>query len=153
MGTHSLPIWEKRVILVAQEDFSSWKSFVSLSRRPLAPASHDFSGGNQFDTSLTTWRRLANYRSPHQPFDRTAGISRLARLVGLIRSLQEVSCRTGAAVIGPAEKDGRLKPALARRPLGDDNTRVAPVSARAHSSRFIHVSRQVLEKIRDQRTT
>ena len=34
-------------------------------------------------------------------------------------------------MIGPAEKDGRLKPALARRPLGDDRTRVAPVSARA----------------------
>jgi len=149
MGTHSLPIWEKRVILVAQEDFSFWKSFGSLVPRPLAQASDEFAGGHESATSPTTWRRLANYRSPHRPFDRAAGISRLARLFGLIRSLQEVSCRTGAAVIEPAEKDGRLKPALARRPLGDDRTRVAPVSARAQSSRFIHVSRQVLEKIRD----
>ena len=153
MGTHSLPIWEKRVILVAQEDFSSCKSSDAVVRRPLAQARDDFAGGHESAMSLTTWRRLATDRSPHQPFDRTAGISRLARLIGLIRSLQEVSRRTGAAVIGPAEKDGRLKPALARRPLGDDRTRVAPVSARARSSRFIPVSRQVLGKIRDERTT
>src|SRR5580700_2233819 len=144
MGTHSLPIWEKRVILVAQEDFSSCKSSDSLVPRPVAPASDDVAGGNQSDTSPTTWRRLATYRAPLQPFDRTAGIGRLATLIGLIRSLQEVSCRTGAAVIEPAEKDGRLKPALACRPLGDNTTRVAPVPARAQSSRTIHVARQVL---------
>jgi hypothetical protein len=148
MGTQSLPIWEKRVILVAQEDFSFWKPLDSLVRRPLAQASDDFSGGNESAASLTMWRRLANYRSPCRPFDRAAGISRLAGLIGLIRSLQEVSCRTGAAVIGPAEKDGRLKPALARRPLGDDRTRVAPVSARAQSSRSVHLARQLFEKIR-----
>jgi hypothetical protein len=154
MGTPSLPIWEKRVILVAQEDFSSWNSTDALVRQPLAhgcaeQAIDGLSGGDEC-ASLT---RLATHRSPHQPFDRTVGISLLAALIGLIRSLQEVSCRTGAAVIEPAEKDGRLKPALACRPLGDNRTRVAPVPARAQSSRSIHVARQVSEKIRHQRTT
>jgi hypothetical protein len=75
MGTHSLPIWEKRVILVAQEDFSSWKSFASLGRRPLEQASRDFSRGNQSDTSLTTWRRLG---TTAVRIDRSIGLPELA---------------------------------------------------------------------------
>jgi len=133
----SLALWEKRVILVAQEDFSGWKSTGRSVQRSLVTFVPNMrlmiSGGGQgCHTSLTTWRRLATCCGLHLSINRTSGISRLATLTGSIRSLQEVSCRTGAAVIEPAEKDGRLEPALARRLLGD-RTRVAPVPARAQS--------------------
>jgi hypothetical protein len=157
-GGRSLALWEKRVILVAQEDFSGWRSAGPSVKRQLVTLVPNrqlmISGGGQgWHTSLTTWRRLATCCGLHLTIDRTGGISRLATLIGSIRSLQDVSCRTGAAVNRargegwPSQASARMSPA--RRQQNESRAGACPRAI----SPAIDVAHEVIEKIRDQRTT
>jgi hypothetical protein len=157
-GGRSLALWEKRVILVAQADFSGWKFAGRSVKRPLVTLVPNrrlmISGGGQgCHASLTTCSRFATCCGLHLSIDRTGGISRLATLIGSIRSLQEVSCRTGAAVNRargegwPSQASARMSPA--RRQQNESRAGACPRAI----SRTIHVAHGVLEKIRDQRTT
>jgi hypothetical protein len=157
-GGRSLALWEKRVILVAQEDFSGWKSAGRSVKRQLVTLVPNrqlmISGGGQgCHTSLTTSSKFATCSGLHLSIDRTGGISRLATLIGSIRPLQEVSCRTGAAVNRargegwPSQASARMSPA--RRQQNESRACACPRAI----SRTIDVAHEVFEKFRDQRTT